>query len=154
MNLMMMQSMLLAGTDTSSVTVEWAMSALLNHPDKMVKAREEIDRVIRTDRLLHETDLASLPYLQCVIHETFRLFPATPLLIQHEASAECRIAGYDIPRGTIVQVNSWAIHRDPSNWDDPETFKPERFENTDAPKAPRLLPFGMGRRACPGNALA
>ncbi|KAG6388740.1 hypothetical protein SASPL_150172 [Salvia splendens] len=109
-----MLSMLLAGTDTSSVTVEWAMSALLNHPDKMVKAREEIDRVVGTERLLHETDLPNLPYFQSIIHETFRLFPATPLLIQHEASAECRIAGYDIPRGTIVQVNTWAIHRDPS----------------------------------------
>ncbi|XP_057768911.1 cytochrome P450 81Q32-like [Salvia miltiorrhiza] len=143
--------MLLAGTDTSSVTVEWAMSALLNHPEKMEKAREEIDRVVGKDRLVHESDLQKLPYLHNVINETFRLFPAAPLLVPHEASADCKIAGYDIPRGTIVQVNAWAIHRDPRIWDDPESFEPERFEGGGEA---RLLPFGIGRRSCPGNVLA
>ncbi|XP_047948553.1 cytochrome P450 81Q32-like [Salvia hispanica] len=145
--------MLLAGTDTSSITIEWAMSALLNHPDKMKKAREEIDRVIGSDRLLNESDLPKLPYLQNIINETFRLYPAAPLLLPHEAAADCKIAGYDIPRGTIVQVNAWAIHRDPRVWDEPERFRPERFEAAE-PRAPQLLPFGMGRRSCPGNVLA
>ncbi|XP_042062162.1 cytochrome P450 81Q32-like [Salvia splendens] len=145
--------MMLAGTDTSATTIEWAMSALLNHPDKMEKARKEIDRVIGTDRILNESDLPKLPYLQNIINETFRLFPATPMLVPHEAAADCKIAGYDIPRGTIVQVNAWAIHRDPHVWDDPESFKPERFEAAE-PRAPQLLPFGMGRRSCPGNVLA
>ncbi|XP_047948561.1 cytochrome P450 81Q32-like [Salvia hispanica] len=145
--------MLLAGTDTSSVTIEWAMSALLNNPDKTEKAREEIDRVIGSDRLLTESDLPKLPYLQNIINETFRLYPAAPLLVPHEAAADCKIAGYDIPRGTILQVNAWAIHRDPRVWDDPKSFKPERFEAAD-PRAPQLLPFGMGRRSCPGNVLA
>ncbi|KAG6424728.1 hypothetical protein SASPL_115148 [Salvia splendens] len=145
--------MLLVGTDTSSVTVEWAMSALLNNPDKMKKAREEIDKVIRNDRLLQESDLHNLPYLQNIISETLRLFPAAPLLVPHEASSDCKIAGYDVPRGAIVMVNAWAIHRDPSVWDDPETFKPERFEGGGI-GAPNLLAFGMGRRACPGSGLA
>ncbi|KAG6421701.1 hypothetical protein SASPL_118258 [Salvia splendens] len=143
--------MLLAGTDTSYITIEWAMSALLNHPDKMEKAREEIDRVIGTDRILNESDLTKLPYHQNI--ETFPLFPTAPLLVPHEAEADCKIAGNDITRGTIVHVNVWAIHRDPHVWDDPESFKPEWFEAME-PRAPQLLPFGIGRQSCPGNVLA
>ncbi|KAL1564197.1 cytochrome P450 81Q32-like [Salvia divinorum] len=146
-------TMLLVGTDTSSVTVEWAMSALLNNPEKMKKARKEIDRVVGNDRLLQESDLHNLSYLQNIISETLRLFPAAPLLVPHEASSDCKIAGYDVPRGAIVMVNAWAIQRDPSVWDDPETFKPERFQG-EGIGAPNLLAFGMGRRACPGSGLA
>lgn len=146
--------MLLAGTDTSSVTVEWAMSALLNHPDKLEKARAEIQNAVGTDRLIDESDLHDLPYLQNVISETMRLFPAAPLLVPHEASADCKIAGYDVPLGAILMVNAWAIQRDPHVWDDPESFKPERFEEGGEVGPPKLLPFGMGRRSCPGSGLA
>ncbi|KAH6760232.1 Cytochrome P450 superfamily protein [Perilla frutescens var. hirtella] len=145
--------MLLAGTDTSSATVEWAMSALLNNPEKLEKARAEIDNTIGCDRVVKESDMNKLPYLQNIISETFRLFPAAPLLVSHEASADCKIAGYDIPRGTILQVNAWAIHRDPMVWDEPERFEPERFKDLEV-RASTLLPFGMGRRSCPGNGLA
>ncbi|KAL3813652.1 hypothetical protein ACJIZ3_014920 [Penstemon smallii] len=144
---------LLAGTDTSAVTIEWAMSALLNHPDKLAKARAEIDRLVGNDRLIGESDISHLPYLQNIISETFRLFPATPLLVPHESSADCKIGGYDIPKGTILQVNAWAIHRDPTIWDDPTSFKPERFEGAEV-GPPKLVPFGMGRRSCPGSGLA
>lgn len=146
--------MLLAGTDTSSVTIEWAMSALLNHPEKLEKARAEIESVVGTERLLDESDLHNLPYLHNVISETMRLFQAAPLLVPHEASADCKIAGYDVPRGAILMVNAWAIHRDPHFWDDPESFRPERFEEDGEVGPPKLLPFGMGRRACPGSGLA
>ncbi|KAH6784360.1 cytochrome P450 [Perilla frutescens var. hirtella] len=145
--------MLLGGTDTSSASMEWAMSALLNHPEKLEKARAEIDNTIGCDRVVNESDLAKLPYLQNIISETSRLFPAGPLLAPHEASSDCKIAGYDIPKGTIVQVNAWAIHRDPNIWDDPMSFNPERFEAGEV-GPPKLLPFGMGRRSCPGTGLA
>lgn len=145
--------MLLGGTDTSSVSIEWAMSALLNHPEKMEKARAEIDDTIGCGRVINESDLGKLPYLQNIISETWRLFPAAPLLAPHEASSDCRIGGYDVPKGTILQVNSWAIHRDPRVWDDPMSFKPERFEGGEV-GAPKLMPFGMGRRSCPGVGLA
>ncbi|KAL6498229.1 hypothetical protein OROGR_028626 [Orobanche gracilis] len=148
--------MLLAGTDTSAVTIEWAMSALLNHLEKLHKAKIEIDNIIGSDRrrLIDESDLSKLPYLQSIISETFRLFPAAPLLVPHEASSDCTIGGYDIPRGTILIVNAWAVHRDPGVWDDPESFSPERFEAVGAVMPPKLMPFGMGRRSCPGMGLA
>ncbi|GFP96688.1 cytochrome p450 81d11 [Phtheirospermum japonicum] len=145
--------MLLAGTDTSAVTIEWAMSALLNNPEKLHKAKIEIDNLIGKDRLINEFDLSKLPYLQNIISETFRLFPAAPLLVPHEASNDCTIGGYDIPRGTILIVNAWAIHRDPRIWDDPTSFNPERFEAGEVGPT-KLIPFGLGRRSCPGMGLA
>ncbi|XP_011099348.1 cytochrome P450 81E8-like [Sesamum indicum] len=146
--------MLLAGTETSASTMEWAMAALLNHPPKLDKARVEIDNLVGNNRLVNESDLSKLPYIQNIISETFRLFPTAPVLVPHEASADCKLGGYDIPRGTIVQVNAWAIHRDPTVWDDPTSFNPERFEEVGEVGPTKLLPFGMGRRSCPGNGLA
>ncbi|KAL0350519.1 UNVERIFIED_CONTAM: cytochrome [Sesamum radiatum] len=145
--------MLIAGTNTSVSTVEWAMAVLLNHPQKLDKARAEIDNLVGDDRLVNESDLSNLPYLHNIIMETFRLFPASPLLVPHEASVDCKLGGYDIPKGTIVQVNAWAIHRDPTVWDDSISFNPERFEKIEV-GPPKLLPFGMGRRSCPGYGLA
>ncbi|XP_011078365.1 cytochrome P450 81D11-like [Sesamum indicum] len=146
--------MLLAGTDTTVATIEWAMSVLLNHPEKLDKAKAEIDNFIGNNSIVNESDLSKLPYLQNVILETFRLFPAVPLLVPHEALADCTLGGYDIPRGTIIIVNAWAIHRDPLVWDDPTSFNPERFEEIGEVGPTKLLPFGMGRRSCPGNGLA
>ncbi|KZV24609.1 hypothetical protein F511_06435 [Dorcoceras hygrometricum] len=148
-----MMVMLLAGTDTSSVTIEWAMSALLNHPEKLDKARAELDHVVGDDRLVNESDLSKLPYIHNIVSETMRLFPATPLLVPHESSEDCKIAGYDVPKGTILLVNAWAVHRDPEIWDDPTSFRPERFEDGEV-GTPKLIPFGMGRRSCPGSNLA
>ncbi|KAJ0804701.1 putative isoflavone 2'-hydroxylase [Helianthus annuus] len=145
--------LLLAGTDTSSVTIEWALSLLLNHPNVLKKARAQIDEFVGNKRLVQETDLPNLPYIQCIINETLRLFPAIPLLIPHEPSEDCTIGGFDVARGTMVLVNAWAIHRDPMAWDDPLNFKPERFEKV-INKGYQFIPFGMGRRQCPGSGLA
>ncbi|PIN17129.1 Cytochrome P450 CYP2 subfamily [Handroanthus impetiginosus] len=145
-------SMLLAGTDTSSVTLEWAISLLLNHPHVLKKTREELDAKVGMHRLINEEDLSNFPYLRNVILETFRLFPAAPLLVPHESTNDCRVGGYDIPRGTMLFVNAWAIHRDPDVWDEATNFKPERFEGVEV-EVHKLLPFGMGRRACPGSGL-
>ncbi|KAL6227944.1 hypothetical protein ACLB2K_001898 [Fragaria x ananassa] len=149
------QSLLIAGTDTSAVTLEWAMSNLLNHPDVLKKARAELDAQIGQERLVEESDLSKLNYLQSIISETLRLYPAAPMLLPHFASDDCIVSGFDIPSDTLVLVNAWALHRDPTLWDDPESFKPERFvmgRNKD--EARKFIPFGMGRRACPGAGLA
>ncbi|KAA8531624.1 hypothetical protein F0562_006333 [Nyssa sinensis] len=149
----LMMVMILAGTDTAAVTIEWAMSLLLNHPDVLKNARVELDTHVGQDRFIDESDLSKLHYLRCIILETFRLCPAAPLLVPHMSSDDCTIGGYNVPRDTIVLVNAWSIHRDPKYWDDPTSFKPERFEGGDV-EAHKLMPFGMGRRACPGAGLA
>ncbi|XP_019085822.1 PREDICTED: cytochrome P450 81D11-like [Camelina sativa] len=144
--------MIFAGNVTLTRTLEWAMLNLLNHPEVLKKARSEIDTKIGLDRLIDEPDTKNLPYLQCIVSEIFRLYPAAPLLAPHRATDDCVVGGYDFPRGTTLIVNAWAIHRDPEIWEEPEKFKPERFEKEGEDK--KLMPFGMGRRACPGSGLA
>ncbi|KAL7616068.1 hypothetical protein Lser_V15G00896 [Lactuca serriola] len=147
--------LLSAGTDTSAGTMEWAMSLLLNNPQVLKNAQNEIHTVIGTDRLIDESDVINLPYLRCIINETQRLYPAGPLLVPHESSEECIVGGYKIPRGTMLLVNQWAIHHDPNIWADPERFDPERFEGVEGTRDGfKLMPFGSGRRSCPGEGLA
>lgn len=151
---MSFQTFLAAGTDTSSVTIEWAMSLLLNNPAAMKKARAEVDLIVGPDRLIDEQDIQRLRYLQNVINETFRLCPAAPLLVPHQSSNDVTVQGFDVTQGTMLLTNAWALHRDPKVWDDPASFRPERFEGLDqASYAHRLLPFGLGRRGCPGASL-
>nr|QWK52309.1 cytochrome P450 81F1 [Isatis tinctoria] len=151
----LMMAMMLAGTETSAITLEWAMTNLLKHPEVLEKARSEIDEKIGEDRLIDEPDIAVLPYLQNVVSETFRLFPVAPLLVPRMPTEDMKVGGYDVPRDTIVIVNAWAIHRDPELWDKPEKFNPDRFDNGHGSDyyAYKLMPFGNGRRVCPGAGL-
>ncbi|XP_047049438.1 cytochrome P450 81Q32-like [Lolium rigidum] len=145
--------LLTAGTDTSALTTEWAMAQLLTHPEAMRKARAEIDAIVGTGRLVEESDITNLPYLQCVVKETLRLRPVGPVIPAHEAMEDCTVGGFRVRRGTMILVNAWAIHRDANIWDAPEEFRPERFMDRDTVTAP-MLPFGLGRRRCPGEGLA
>ncbi|KAJ4965862.1 hypothetical protein NE237_017711 [Protea cynaroides] len=148
------RTLLLAGTDTSSGTMEWAMSLLLNHPEILKKAQAEIDGSIGQERLLEESDLSKLPYLHCIISETLRMYPAGPLLVPHESSEECIVGSYTIPRGTMLLVNIWAIQNDPKIWVDPTEFRPARMERIEGGRDGfKLMPFGSGRRGCPGESL-
>ncbi|MBA0863480.1 hypothetical protein Goshw_021577 [Gossypium schwendimanii] len=132
------------------------MSNLLNNPHVLEKARAEFDKLVGQEKLVEEADVAKLPYLQSIISETLRLYPAAPLLVPHSASEICSIEGYEIPKDAIVMVNAWAIQRDPNLWDDALSFKPERFEEGKemSDQIYKLMPFGLGRRACPGMVLA
>ncbi|KAJ6819891.1 isoflavone 3'-hydroxylase-like [Iris pallida] len=150
-----MQTLLVAGSDTTTETIEWAMSRMANHPGALRKARSEIDACVGSSRLLEEHDLPSLPYLHAIICETFRLHPTAPLLVPHESQEDCTVGGYRVPRGTILLVNAWAIQRDPAAWEEPLEFRPERFVDANRGEVgARLIPFGMGRRKCPGEGLA
>lgn len=148
--------MITAGMDTTVISVEWAMAELVKNPRAQRKAQEELDRVIGSDRILTESDFPNLPYLQCVVKESLRLHPPTPLMVPHKAAAKVKIGGYDIPKGSNIHVNVWAIARDPKAWENPLEFIPERFaeENIDIRGHDfRVLPFGAGRRVCPGAQL-
>ncbi|CAN6338750.1 unnamed protein product [Urochloa humidicola] len=149
-------SLLQAGTDTSSSTIEWAMALLLKNPDVLKKATDEIHTIVGTSRLIMESDLAALPYLRCIITETLRLKPLTPNHVPHEASRDCVIAGHAIARGTMVLVDVYSMQRDPNMWEDPEKFMPERFMDDANVKGDGrfMMPFGLGRRKCPGEGLA
>ncbi|KAL6609643.1 hypothetical protein ACP70R_039612 [Stipagrostis hirtigluma subsp. patula] len=141
------------GTHTSSVTIEWAMSELLRSPRVLAKAIEELDRVVGRDRLVAEGDVPSLPYLEAIVKETMRLHPAAPMLIPRVSREDTSVSGYDIPAGTRVLVNVWAIGRDPAVWGDTaEEFQPDRFIGSSVDvkgQDMELLPFGSGRRMCP-----
>ncbi|XP_078158785.1 (+)-piperitol/(+)-sesamin synthase CYP81Q2-like [Carex rostrata] len=143
----------LAGTDTTANTIEWAMAHLLNNPQVLKKAAAEIDKSVGNERLINESDMDQVPYLGCIIREVLRLYPGAPLLLPHESREDVTIGGYKIPHGTMLLVNVYHIHRDPDIWEEPEKFMPERFDNGKA-EGKFMIPFGMGRRRCPGEGLA
>ncbi|KAF9612326.1 hypothetical protein IFM89_038929, partial [Coptis chinensis] len=146
--------MLAAGMHTSSTTVEWVIAELLKHPRVMKLVQEELQRVVGLDRMVEETDFIKLDYMKMVIKETMRLHPVAPLLIPHESIDDITIKGYFIPKKSRVLINTWAIGRDPNVWSsNAEEFYPERFIGTNIDFQGhdfRFLPFGSGRRKCPG----
>ncbi|WOG90982.1 hypothetical protein DCAR_0310230 [Daucus carota subsp. sativus] len=154
-----------AGSETSATATEWALAELINHPDIMKEARQEIDTVVGKNRLVEESDIINLPYLQSIVKETLRLHPPGPL-IEREASEDCTIANYQIPAKTRLFVNVWALGRDSDYWENAPEFIPERFFLSSEDKRNgksqldvrgqhfQVLPFGSGRRGCPGISLA
>ncbi|XP_065862569.1 desmethyl-deoxy-podophyllotoxin synthase-like [Euphorbia lathyris] len=143
----------IAGSETSSTTVEWAMSEMLRNPTTMKKAQEEVRRVYNKKGNVDESELQELKYLQLVIKETLRLHPPAPLLLPRESREKSEINGYEIPAKTKVIVNAWAIGRDSNHWEDAEKFYPERFIDSSIDFKGNnfeFIPFGAGRRMCPG----
>ncbi|KAK9062436.1 hypothetical protein SSX86_019622 [Deinandra increscens subsp. villosa] len=156
----LLQDLFVAGTDTSSSTVEWAMAELIRHPQLLKQAQEEVDTVVGRDRLVTESDLSQLTFLQAIVKETFRLHPSTPLSLPRISSESCEVDGYYIPKGSTLLVNVWAIARDPKMWTDPLKFQPTRFlpggekPNVDVRGNDfEVIPFGAGRRICVGMSL-
>lgn len=148
--------MITAGMDTATSSVEWAMAEIIKNPTVQQKVQQELDSIIGYERVLTEPDFSNLPYLQNVAKEALRLHPPTPLMLPHKANTNVKVGGYDIPKGSNVHINVWAVARDPTTWKNPLEFRPERFLEEDVDMKGhdyRLLPFGAGRRACPGAQL-
>ncbi|TVU45128.1 hypothetical protein EJB05_04601, partial [Eragrostis curvula] len=150
-----------AGTDTTAATVEWAMAELLLHPSSMARARDELAQVLGSKQEIEESDIGQLKYLQAIVKETFRLHPPAPFLLPHLAETATQVRGYTVPKGARILVNVWAIGHDAEVWPEPEKFMPERFLLADDKlevdfrgRDFELLPFGSGRRMCPGMPLA
>ena len=156
-NVTIYQDLFIGGTDTTTTTMEWAMTELLRNPDIMAKAKQELVETIGIGLSIEEKDIPRLPYLQSVLKETMRLHPTAPLLLPHRAEMDVEVCGYTIPKHTQVFVNAWAIARDPMYWDKPTQFIPERFMGSEVDFRGTnfsFIPFGSGRRICPGLALA
>ncbi|XP_068634461.1 cytochrome P450 71A1-like [Aristolochia californica] len=148
-----LMDLLIGGTDSSASVVEWAMAELIRKPSTMKKVQEEIRRVVGNEGKVEETHLTHLQYLRFVVKETLRLHPPTPYLIPRENKQHCRINGYDIFPKTRVIINALAVALDPDSWENPDEFQPERFKNVDIDYTGQdfqFLPFGAGRRGCPG----
>ncbi|XP_023891631.1 geraniol 8-hydroxylase-like [Quercus suber] len=146
-----------AGTDTTSATLEWAMAELLHNPEALSTAKAELEQVIGKGNPVQESDIPRLPYLQAIVKETLRLHPAVPFLLPRKAQVDVEISGYIIPKGAQVLVNAWAIGRDRRSWDNEKSFMPERFLGSEIDVKGlnfELIPFGSGRRTCPGLLLA
>lgn len=145
--------MFVAGTDTASATLVWIMAELIRKPSVMKRAQDEVREVVKGKSKVQESDLSKLMYLKLVVKEGFRLHPAAPLLVPRETTEKCTVEGYDIPAKTRVVVNAKAIGMDPRCWENPNEFQPERFLDREIDFRGQnfeLLPFGAGRRGCPG----
>ncbi|ONK79960.1 uncharacterized protein A4U43_C01F12280 [Asparagus officinalis] len=155
----LLMDMVVGGTDTTSNTVEWALAEMMNKPETLRRAQEELEHVVGKNGIVEESHLPELHYLHLVIKEVLRLHPALPLMVPHCPSKPCTVGGYTIPEGSRVFINVWAIHRDPSIWENPSEFKPERFSDTSrkwdfSGNDFSYFPFGSGRRICAGIAMA
>lgn len=150
------QAFLNAGTDTSAMTVEWAMAELMANPDIRKQAQGELDEVVGQERLVQEADIPNLPLLKAIIKETYRLHPAGPLSLRRESHQPSVVSGYKFPAHTQLIFNIYAIQRDPNEFESPDEFKPSRFLDRrevnplSGNDSFQLIPFGVGRRMCPG----
>ncbi|CAF1789989.1 cytochrome P450 71A1 [Brassica napus] len=148
-----MQGIFVAGVDSVALELEWLMADLIKHPEVMRKAQEEVQRIVGSKSKISNDEIEKMHYLKCVIKETMRLHPAG--VVPRETSSKwIKVGGYDIPPKTKVFVNLYSIQRDPKQWENPDDFIPERFmeNNIEFMGSKGYIPFGFGRRNCPGMA--
>ncbi|CAN0899529.1 Cytochrome P450 71D8 [Linum grandiflorum] len=143
----------LAGIETSSTAMEWIMSEVVKDARVLQKAQEEVRKVFSDTPSVKEANLHKLNYLDMIISESLRLHPPLPLLVPRENDDKAELNGYNIPMKTQVIINAWAINRDARHWSDPHKFYPERFVDCSTDYKGnyyQFIPFGAGRRMCPG----
>ncbi|ELW61440.1 cytochrome P450 2J2 [Tupaia chinensis] len=144
-----------AGTETTSTTLRWGLLYLALYPEIQEKVQAEIDRVIGQCQQSSMAFRESMPYTNAFIHEVQRMGNILPLNAPREVTVDTTLAGYHLPKGTMVFTNLTALHKDPTEWATPDTFNPEHFlENGQFKKREAFLPFSLGKRACLGEQLA
>ncbi|KAI3706340.1 hypothetical protein L6452_24000 [Arctium lappa] len=156
----LLTDIMIAGTDTSTSLIEWTMAMIMQNHNIMVRVQEELTQIVGPNNIVEESHIPKLKYLDATIKETLRLHPVFSL-IPRSSSQTCIVGGYTIPKGCIVILNAWGIHRDPRYWHNPLDFNPERFLAHDGMNKYdfkgnnlKFIPFGSGRRLCPGVPLA
>ncbi|KAF6147482.1 hypothetical protein GIB67_021308 [Kingdonia uniflora] len=153
----LLMDIFVGGTETAATAMEWSMAELMIKPHLMKKAQEEVRRVVGTKSHVSEEDIHQMEYLRCVIKEVLRLHPPISMLVPRVSYTTANVLGYDIPANTIVLINAYAIQRDPELWENAEEFIPERFSNDNNDfrgQDYKFMPFGSGRRTCPGMGFA
>ncbi|XP_074077401.1 cytochrome P450 2J2-like [Macrotis lagotis] len=144
-----------AGTETTTTTLRWGLLYMALHPEIQGKIQAEIDRVIGQSRQPTMADKENMPYTNAAIHEVQRMGDIIPFNVPRMTTVDTTLAGYYVPKGTIVGTNLYSLNRDPEQWATPETFNPEHFlENGQFKKREAFLPFSIGKRACLGEQLA
>ncbi|KAJ0765533.1 putative cytochrome P450 [Helianthus annuus] len=151
--------LMLTGSESTALTMTWALSLLLNHPHILKAAQKELDVHVGRKKWVEESDITNLVYLQAIVKETLRMYPPGPLAGPHEALEDCKIGGYHVTKGTRLIMNVWKLHRDPQVWSDPDEFRPERFleEHSEINYQGQnfeYIPFSTGRRMCPATMFA
>ncbi|CAN1808799.1 Cytochrome P450 71D10 [Linum perenne] len=150
--------MFLAGGGTTTASIEWIISEIINDQRILQTVQEEVRQVFKETGNVEEARLDELKYLDMVISEGLRLYPPGPLLVPKLNEEKVKLSnGYEIPAKTKVLVNAWAIHRDSRYWKEPEKFYPERFADYSGDYKGSdscFIPFGAGRRICPGISFA
>ncbi|XP_038077368.1 cytochrome P450 2J6-like isoform X2 [Patiria miniata] len=145
-----------AGSETTTTTLRWMLLYMMLNPEVQTRVQRELDDVTGRNRFPRVSDKPQLPYTEAVICELQRVATIAPLAVPHSCSEDTKILGYDVPKGTILVSNLWYDHFDPTIWEDPTAFRPERFLDPDGKLVSReeLNPFGIGRRICLGEHLA
>lgn len=140
-----------------AILLEWILARMVLHPEIQLKAQAEIENIVGSSRVVSDSDIPNLPYLQAIVKECLRVHPPGPLLSWARlAIHDVHVGDHFVPAGTTAMVNMWAITHDEKVWSDPEMFKPQRFIDEDVSVMGsnlKLAPFGSGRRVCPGKAM-
>ncbi|KAF0295173.1 Farnesoate epoxidase [Amphibalanus amphitrite] len=149
----------LAGMETTSTSLTWALLLMVMHPDVQTRVQQEIDAVLGVGadrRLPSYTDRANMPYTEATLQEVSRRATVVPRAVGHSALQDAPLGGYTVAKGSLVLMHLDVVHMDPAYWGDPDTFRPERFINADGTfrRDEHVIPFGIGRRFCLGESLA
>ncbi|KAL4395236.1 hypothetical protein AHAS_Ahas02G0231800 [Arachis hypogaea] len=153
----LLMDLFVASIDTTSSTLEWAMAELIHSPKKLLKVREELEESLGKNGEVEESHISKLPYLNAIVKETLRLHPPAPFLVPHKANDDVELGGFTVPKSAQILINVWSIGKDSRVWANPNSFEPERFLDSEIDfkgKNFELIPFGSGRRICPGLPLA